>query len=87
MTIFEKVLGSRKGWQCNKNPDGSDTCIRFKAEDGGRVGNGTQVTIGIDEKTCSPILTGDVNSIMDDDLEDIKKLSEQKALACKRGIA
>lgn len=82
------IFGKKKGWDCRSNPDGTVTCRRFAAEKNQKVATGTDITVGADAKNgCEPYFTGDVNSIMDDEQEDIDKISRRVTAACKRGLA
>ena len=87
MSILDSLLGKRKGWDCRPNPDGTAGCRRFIVEKNGKVASGTEVTIGADPKNnCEPFLTGDVNSILDDEAADIDKISKRVSASCRRGM-
>lgn len=78
-------LKKKQGWECHENQDGTKTCSRFDIDKNEKVGTGTDVTIGMDPKTCEPFLTGDV-SILDDDDEDMSRIIKKMKSGCRRGL-
>jgi len=79
--------GEKKGWDCRKNLDGTVSCDRFIADKNGKSNTATSVTIGADPKRgCEPFITGDSNSILDDEMADIDVIANKVTLACKRGM-
>ena len=80
------LFGKKKGWDCHANPDGTTTCRRFEAGKNQKLATGTEITIGADPKNgCEPVLTGDVNSILDDESEDVDKIAKRVSAQCRRG--
>ena len=78
----------KKGWNCRSNPDGSQTCERIEQDKEGNVkSTGTEINISTDPKTCEPVITGDINRIMDDEADDIEKITKRMTAGCKKGVA
>ena len=75
-----------EGWECRNNQDGTKTCARIKIQDGKEIADGTVVTIGMTDK-CEEVLTGDVNRILDKDVEKINQIVGQMKGSCKRGLS
>lgn len=74
----------RKGWNCKKVEDGTQHCTRIEQDkDGKKLATGTEVGIGVDQETCEPVFSGDVNDMMDDDSEDIAKIAGRMTKKCQ----
>jgi hypothetical protein len=79
--------GKQKGVQCSKNPDGSDTCVRYELDNNGnKIATGSELTLSVDPSTCQAVMGGDVNSLNDDEVDDFDRMAKAKERACKRGI-
>mgnify|MGYP001558744528 FL=1 len=78
---------ARKGIMCERSQDGAQQCTRFEVVDGQRVATGTTINLNIDPSTCQVTMGGDVNSIMDDEYEDLNKVKKGMEVGCRRGIA
>lgn len=89
MGFMNKMFGSgKKGVQCVKNPDGSDTCMRFEVDgNGNKIATGSEINISVDPSTCKAVIGGDVNSLLDDEVEDFDNMARAKEKACKRGLS
>lgn len=88
MSVKDFVMGSKKGVQCEKNPnDGSLTCTRFEIKGNQKIATGSSLTFSIDPSTCQAVVSGDVNSILDDEFEDFDKIKKSMEAGCRKGIA
>ena len=80
-------LGKKKGIQCEKNSDGSQTCTRFEVNGSQKIATGSTITLSVDPSTCKAVISGDVSSILDDEMEDFNKIKNSMEAGCRRGIA
>jgi len=76
----------KEGWDCdNLNEDGSRTCRRvIIKDDGTKMATGTEITLGVDPTTCKPVLSGDTQTILDDDDDNISSIANRMTSQCKK---
>jgi len=67
---LKQFLGMKgsKGIQCEKNSDNSQTCTRFEIQGNQRISTGSSLTFSVDPQTCSAGVSGDVTSILDEEM-------------------
>lgn len=77
-----------KGFECNTNPDGSETCKRIvRGKDGKPDYTGEEMTIDADPSDgCKPYKVGNMR-VMDDEMSDFDKVAKRVAAGCKRKVA
>ena len=83
-----KLFGSSDGgWQCENLPDGTKAWRRFKNSKAGRLATGTQVMIAADpENACEPYIADGLNTLNDEDIDELKTPLAQAKAACMRGV-
>jgi hypothetical protein len=84
---FKDLMGKKKGVQCERNSDGSQTCTRFAVDGDQKIATGSSLTFSVDPQTCKAVVSGDVSSILDEEMEDFNKIKSAMEAGCRRGIA
>lgn len=77
-----------KGFECQTNQDGSETCKRIvKGPDGKMDYDGQELTIIADPSDgCKPVKVGNMR-ILDDEVGEFDKIAKRVSSGCKRQIS
>lgn len=73
----------QKGFECEENPDGSQTCRRFVIHKGRKMATGSDFELIPDPNTCKVRFNG---SEVDDDKDSINEKIAEVENKCKRGF-